>query len=239
MLEAPAASAAQGKRSGYFTFFQLPWLTELLAAKDDRATLLQRVYERHSHNRSNFSPAELQPFVDALARPGAAKAMQAAYRAIFMQALKDRSRSGFYPPVENEVLLMWSKDEASLSHEELVPGTDRHAPKVQVRMIGDVGRFLHAERPARINDELVRFLAIGDERVTVHGPQQEYDVVLESAGENKITVIKALRSLTGMELNAALKLVESTPASVKRTTLVDALKIKEQLMAVGATVGVK
>jgi large subunit ribosomal protein L7/L12 len=43
----------------------------------------------------------------------------------------------------------------------------------------------------------------------------EFDVILESAGENKVNTIKVVRELTGLGLKEAKALVESAPATVK------------------------
>lgn len=227
------------KRSWHFFFFQLPWLPELTLAAD-REVLLKRVYWKYSVDRSHFSAAELRPFVDALERPGAAKAMLGSYRAVFMQGLRDGFRSGVYPPIDREVLLLWSRDDASLGFDDLVPGTERYAPRLKIESLYGCGRFPQAERPDKVNDALLRFLVSGaDEapRATTGELQTEFNVVLESAGEAKITIIKEVRMITGLDLKEAKELVESLPATLKtKATLVEALKIKEQLTAAGARV---
>lgn len=68
----------------------------------------------------------------------------------------------------------------------------------------------------------------------------EFDVVLESAGDKKIGVIKAVRSLTSLGLKEAKDLVESAPKAVLENVKKDeANKAKEALEAEGATVSVK
>lgn len=70
--------------------------------------------------------------------------------------------------------------------------------------------------------------------------QTEFDVILESAGEKKIGVIKAVRSLTSLGLKEAKDLVESAPkAVVENVKKEDAEKAKAALEAEGATVTVK
>ena len=70
--------------------------------------------------------------------------------------------------------------------------------------------------------------------------QTEFDVILESAGEKKIGVIKAVRSLTGLGLKEAKDLVESAPkAVVENVKKEEAEKAKAALEAEGATVTVK
>ncbi|MEU6859800.1 50S ribosomal protein L7/L12 [Glycomyces sp. NPDC046736] len=67
-----------------------------------------------------------------------------------------------------------------------------------------------------------------------------FDVVLESAGESKIKVIKEVRGLTGLGLKEAKELVESAPkAVVEGAKKEDAEKAKEALEGAGATVSLK
>lgn len=70
--------------------------------------------------------------------------------------------------------------------------------------------------------------------------QTEFDVVLQSAGEKKIGVIKEVRSLTGLGLKEAKALVDEAPKAVKEgVDKEEAEKVKEQLEAAGATVELK
>ncbi len=68
----------------------------------------------------------------------------------------------------------------------------------------------------------------------------EFTVVLANAGANKINVIKEIRAITGLGLKEAKDLVEGAPKTVKEgVNKDDAKKIKDQLVAAGATVEVK
>ena len=68
----------------------------------------------------------------------------------------------------------------------------------------------------------------------------EFDVVLASAGANKIAVIKEVRAITGLGLKDAKDMVEGAPKTVKEgVSKEDAEKIKAQLEAAGAKVEVK
>jgi len=70
--------------------------------------------------------------------------------------------------------------------------------------------------------------------------QDEFDVVLEAAGDKKIQVIKEVRSLTSLGLKEAKDLVEGAPKPVlEKATKEAADKAKEALEAAGATVTVK
>jgi len=68
----------------------------------------------------------------------------------------------------------------------------------------------------------------------------EFDVILLSAGEKKIQVIKEVRQITSLGLKEAKDLVEGAPKAVKEGVNKDeAEKIKKQLEAAGATVELK
>ncbi|ALX03848.1 50S ribosomal protein L7/L12 [Aeromicrobium erythreum] len=70
--------------------------------------------------------------------------------------------------------------------------------------------------------------------------QDEFDVVLESAGDKKIQVIKEVRGLTSLGLKEAKDLVEGAPKPVlEKVNKETADKAKEALEAAGATVTLK
>ena len=70
--------------------------------------------------------------------------------------------------------------------------------------------------------------------------QDEFDVVLESAGEKKINVIKEVRALTSLGLKEAKELVEAAPKAVLEKVNKEAAdKAKEALEGAGASVTVK
>jgi len=68
----------------------------------------------------------------------------------------------------------------------------------------------------------------------------EFDVVLTSFGENKVSVIKAVRTITGLGLKEAKDAVEGTPSTIKEgATKDDAEGVKKQLEEAGASVELK
>jgi large subunit ribosomal protein L7/L12 len=68
----------------------------------------------------------------------------------------------------------------------------------------------------------------------------EFDVVLAEVGANKVAVIKAVRSATGLGLKEAKDLVESAPAKIKEAISKDeAEALKKELEASGAKVELK
>jgi len=70
--------------------------------------------------------------------------------------------------------------------------------------------------------------------------QTEFTVTLKSIGENKVGVIKAIRTITSLGLKEAKDMVEGAPSVVKEAvTKEDAATIKKQLEEAGATAEVK
>ena len=70
--------------------------------------------------------------------------------------------------------------------------------------------------------------------------QTEFDVVLASAGDQKIKVIKVVREITGLGLKEAKEVVDNTPKAVKEgASKEEAEEIKAKLEEVGAGVEVK
>jgi large subunit ribosomal protein L7/L12 len=70
--------------------------------------------------------------------------------------------------------------------------------------------------------------------------QTEFDVILESAGDKKIAVIKAVREITSLGLKEAKGLVDAAPGPIKEKVSADeADKIKAMLEEAGASVNIK
>jgi large subunit ribosomal protein L7/L12 len=80
----------------------------------------------------------------------------------------------------------------------------------------------------------------GDAGAAVAEEQDEFDVILEAAGEKKIQVIKEVRTLTNLGLKEAKDLVDGTPKPVlEKVNKEAAEKAKAALEGAGATVTVK
>jgi len=105
--------------------------------------------------------------------------------------------------------------------------------------------------------ELVELIEAAEEKfnvsaaaaVAVAGPaaeaevveeQTEFDVFMTSFGPNKVSVIKAVRSATGLGLKEAKTLVEAAPTAVKESiSKADADELKKTLEEAGAEVELK
>ena len=70
--------------------------------------------------------------------------------------------------------------------------------------------------------------------------KSEFDVVLEAAGDKKIQVIKAVRTITGLGLKEAKELVDAAPKAIKEGVATEeAEAMKAQLEEAGGTVELK
>lgn len=82
--------------------------------------------------------------------------------------------------------------------------------------------------------------AAGGDAAAAAEEQTEFNVMLISAGENKVNTIKVVRAVTGLGLKEAKDLVDGAPAAVKEgIAKADAEAIKKQLEEAGAKAEIK
>jgi large subunit ribosomal protein L7/L12 len=83
-------------------------------------------------------------------------------------------------------------------------------------------------------------MAGGGDVAAAEEEKTEFDVVLESAGDKKIQVIKEVRAITGLGLKEAKDLVESAPKAIKEGIgKAEAEEMKKKLEEAGASVALK
>jgi large subunit ribosomal protein L7/L12 len=82
--------------------------------------------------------------------------------------------------------------------------------------------------------------AAGGDGGAAEEEKDSFDVMLTSAGEKKVNVIKAVRAITGLGLKEAKALVDEAPSAVKEgATKDEAEDLKKQLEEAGGTVELK
>lgn len=82
--------------------------------------------------------------------------------------------------------------------------------------------------------------AVAGEAAVAAEEKTEFDVVLKSFGDNKVAVIKAVRTITGLGLKEAKDTVEGAPSTIKEAaSKEDAENFKKQLEEAGASVELK
>ncbi|MFK7760582.1 MAG: 50S ribosomal protein L7/L12 [Candidatus Midichloriaceae bacterium] len=80
----------------------------------------------------------------------------------------------------------------------------------------------------------------GESAPSASEEKSEYDIILESAGDKKINVIKEVKAITGLGLKEAKELVESAPKSIKSAVpKSEAEELKGKLEAAGAKISLK
>ena len=83
-------------------------------------------------------------------------------------------------------------------------------------------------------------VAVADGAAPAAAEQSEFDVILTSAGDKKVNVIKAVREITGLGLKEAKDLVDGAPKTVKEAApKAEAEEIKKKLEEAGAKVELK
>ncbi len=148
----------QIKRSWYVFFFQLPLLPErMMTGEGGRGVV--RALRGMTVDKTNFGNEELQPFVDAILKPGRATGMINWYRAMFRRGLRDgRAALKLYGAITIPTLLMWAMKDDAFSYDDVVPGASRYVPGLEIFQVPGCGHFVQQERPDAVNPKLVDFL---------------------------------------------------------------------------------
>jgi len=110
---------------------------------------------------------------------------------------------------------------------------------LQAKALADYLKEVHGIEPAGGGVVMAAPAAGGAAAAPVE-EKTEFDVVLTKFGENKINVIKVVRSITGLGLKEAKDLVEGAPKPVKQgASKEDAEKIKKEIEEAGGSVEIK
>ena len=109
----------------------------------------------------------------------------------------------------------------------------------EAKELSDYLKDVHGIEPAAGGAVMMAGPAAGGGAAAVE-EQTEFNVVMDSFGENKINVIKVVRSATGLGLKEAKDLVEGVPSKVKEgVSKEEAEKLKKELEDAGAKVTIK
>jgi epoxide hydrolase 4 len=146
----------QLSRSWYFFYFQFPRLPEH-HARAQRWRFLKRFLR---DARPPYTPQQLDRYVEAWSRPGAAKAMIDYYRA----AVRLGSKQGELRPVAAPTLIIWGQRDRYLGpklaepHRDDVPNLDR------VERLPNASHWVHHDEADHVNELLLGFFAPAGER---------------------------------------------------------------------------
>ena len=110
----------------------------------------------------------------------------------------------------------------------------------EAKELSDYLKEIHGIEPAAGGAVMVAGPAAGGGGAAAVEEQTEFNVVMDSFGDNKINVIKVVRSATGLGLKEAKDLVEGVPSKVKEgVSKEEAEKLKKELEEAGAKVTIK
>jgi large subunit ribosomal protein L7/L12 len=111
---------------------------------------------------------------------------------------------------------------------------------LQAKALADYLKEVHGIEPAGGAVVMAGGGGGGGEAAAAVEEKTEFDVILKAIGDNKIAVIKAVRSITSLGLKEAKDLVEGAPKPVKTgVSKEEAEKIKKELEASGASAELK
>jgi pimeloyl-ACP methyl ester carboxylesterase len=146
-------SPQQLLRSSYIFFFQIPFLPELLLQANDYSPL-EAAFKGMAVDKTTFSPADLDAYKAAAAKPGALTAMLNYYRNIFAQGMTSSDWSVLTVPT----LLIWGEDDTALG-KELTYGTEAYVRDFRIRYIPHCSHWVQQEQPQLVNQHIRDFIA--------------------------------------------------------------------------------
>ena len=145
----------QLQKSWYIFAFQLPWLPEFMFQLNDYQAI-KEAFTGMAIDKTAFSPADLQAYRDAAAKPGALTAMINYYRGIF-GALFDRPQE--WRILNIPTLTIWGEEDTALG-KELTYGTEAYVRDWQIKYIPNCSHWVQQEQPALVNKYMGEFLQL-------------------------------------------------------------------------------
>jgi pimeloyl-ACP methyl ester carboxylesterase len=99
------------------------------------------------------SDTELDGYVGAMRRPGAARAALSYYRAAFRAPARGERT------VTQPTLVLWGERDQALSARLLLTDLERYVPRVRVERFPNAGHWLHRDLPEIVSQRVIHFLA--------------------------------------------------------------------------------
>jgi pimeloyl-ACP methyl ester carboxylesterase len=143
---------AQLRRSAYIGFFQLRGVAERAIERDDYA-MIRRTFRAADRERAWLTDADIQRYVEAIARPGAVTAALSYYRAL------PRSLTQLSPlrVITAPTLVLWGERDPYLGP-ELLDGLEPWVKDLTIRRFATAGHWLNQQAPEAVNEALLAFL---------------------------------------------------------------------------------
>jgi pimeloyl-ACP methyl ester carboxylesterase len=140
-------------RSWYIFLFQLPWLPEFLMQLGE-FQFIEQAFAGMAIRKDTFTPADIQAYKQAAAKPGALTAMLNYYRAAFQAGLTALNLNKL---LEVPTLMIWGEEDAALG-KELTYGTEQYVQHFQIRYIPKCSHWVQQEQPELVNRYIREFL---------------------------------------------------------------------------------
>jgi pimeloyl-ACP methyl ester carboxylesterase len=142
-------------KSWYMFFFQLPRLPEVLA-RAQRWRLFRYGFE-HDARPGAFTPADIDRYVEAWSRPGAATAAINYYRAVFRQSpARAEARIG---PVTAPTRIIWGERDRYLGAELAEPDQADVPNLERIVRLPEASHWVQHDEPERVTQLLAEFFA--------------------------------------------------------------------------------
>jgi pimeloyl-ACP methyl ester carboxylesterase len=147
-------SLRQLRKSWYLFLFQLPIIPEHLLSRNSFA-VLRRLLASSAYVPGTFHDADLDRYIEAMARPGVLTSAINYYRGLTRQnplaAIKK------LVPVASPTLLIWGERDVVLG-KDLTYGLSRWVPDLRIEYLPDSGHFVHEEQPEQVSRLMLDFL---------------------------------------------------------------------------------
>ena len=141
------------RRSAYVGFFQLVGLAERAISAEHYGAIWS-VFRSADRAREWLSDADIQRYVDAIARPGALTAALSYYRQLVRRGM---ASVGVTRIISAPTLVLWGEQDPYLSV-ELLDGLDEWVSDLRVVRFPDAGHWLNQQQPESVNAEIIAFL---------------------------------------------------------------------------------
>jgi epoxide hydrolase 4 len=141
-------------RSWYIFLFQLPWLPEFLLQFADYQAI-EKIIPGTAFNQSAFTPADIEAYKNAVAKPGATTAMLNYYRHVFQNLFQPQDWGILNVPT----LMIWGENDTALG-KELTYDTAAYVRELEIKYINNCGHWVQQEKPDLVNQYMRNFLVL-------------------------------------------------------------------------------
>lgn len=145
----------QLRRSWYMFFFQIPWLPELVIRVNARR-FIDQAFRGMAIRKEAFPDEELQKYVEAIQKPGAATAAINYYRAAFRETVRRGER--LFAKIACPTLLIWGEEDIALGKELTYDMEPYFTDSFEIKYIPRCSHWVQQEQPELVNQYMLGFL---------------------------------------------------------------------------------